>query len=155
MPIKARALCPRQCFGYCGFIRKACGFKLDLVLDTVDGDVAIYEVGHAVFVPLLTSVFGNPLFKGFALVLAACEDVGRRADVGGAHVHQAAAGEGVHPDAELASATVRSAFPVHADQPLGQVIQVDGVNLVIHQEADDVGGRGGGGFVGVQQVHHC
>lgn len=105
--------------------------------------------------PLLTSVLGNPLLKGFAFILAACEDVGRRADVGGAHVHQAVAGDGVHPDAQLADAAVGSAFPVHANQPLGQVVQVNGVNLVIHQEADDVGGRGGGGVVGVQQVHHC
>lgn len=104
--------------------------------------------------PLLTGVLGDPLFKGLAFVLAACENLGGGADVGGAHVHQAVAGDGVHPDAELAGATVGSAFPVLTDQPFRQVIQVDGVNLVIHQEADDVGGRGGGGFVGVQQVHH-
>lgn len=152
--LKARALRPRQCFGYCGFIRKACGFKFDLVFGAVDGQVAIHVVGHAILVPLLTSVLGDPLLKGFALVLAACENIGRRADVGGAHVHQAVAGDGVHPDAQLAGAAMGSAFPVHANQPLRQVVQVDGVNLVIHQEADDVGGRGGGGFVGVQQVLH-
>ena len=154
MPIKARALCPRQCFGYCGFVREACGLKLYLILDAVHGQVTVHVVGHAILMPLLTGVLGHPLFKGFAFVLAACEDVGRRADVGGAHVDQAVAGDSVHPNAELARAAVGSAFPVHADQPLRQVVQVDGVNLVIHQEADDVGHSGGGSFVGVQQVLH-
>jgi len=154
MPIKARALCPRQCFGYCGFVRKACGLKLYLILDTVHGQVAVHVVGDAILVPLLPGVLGHPLFEGLAFVLAACKDVGRRADVGGTHVHQAVAGDGVHPDAELAGTAVGSAFPVHTYQPFGQVVQIDGVNLVIHQETDDVGSRGGGGFVGVQQVLH-
>ena len=155
MPIKARALRPRQCFGYRGFVREACGLKFYLILDAVHGQVAVHVVGHAILVPLLPGVLGHPLFKGFAFVLAACENVSRRADVGGAHVDQAVAGNGVHPDAKLAGAAVGSAFPVHANQPLGKVVQVDGVNLVIHQKADDVGHGGGGGFVGVQQILHC
>ena len=155
MPIKARALRPRHCLCYRVLIRKACGFKLYLVLCAVDRDVAVHVIGHAVLVPFLTGVLGDPLFKGFAFVLAACEDFGGGADVGGSKVQQAVAGDRGHPDAELAGTTVGSAFPVHRDQPLGQVVQVDGVNLVVHQEADDVGGRGRGGLVGVQQILHC
>ena len=152
---KARALCPRRdCFGYCVLIRKACGFKFDLVLCAVDGDVTVDVVGNRIFVPFLPSLFGDPLFKGFAFILAACEDFRRGADVGGAHVQQAVAGNCVHPDTQLFRAAVGSAFPVHCDQPFRQVRQVDRINRVVKDETEDVGGSGGSGVVGVQQVHH-
>ena len=155
MPIKARALCPRrECFRYRVLIRKACGFKLDLVLRAVDGYVAVDVVRDAILVPFLPGVFRYPLFEGLTFVLAACENFRRSADVGGAHVQQAVAGEGSHPDTELFRTTVGSAFPVHCHQPLGKVGKVNGVNRVIEDKAKDVGGRGGGGVVGVQQVHH-
>ena len=156
MPIKARALCPRRdCFGDCVFIRKACGFKLDLVFRAVDCDVTVDVVGDAIFVPFLPGVFGDPLFERLALVLAACEDFLSGADVGGSHVQQAVAGDGGHPDTELFRTTVGSAFPVHCHQPLRKVGKVDRVNRVVQDKPKDVGGRGGGGIVGVQQVHHC
>ena len=156
MPIKARALCPRlDCFRYCVFVRKACGLKLDLILCAVDRNVAVDVVGNRIFVPFLPGVFRYPLFERFAFILAACEDFVRCADVGGAHVQQAMAGDCVHPNPQLAGAAVGSAFPVQRYQPFGQVRQVDRVNRVVKDETEDVGGRGGGGVVGVQQVHHC
>ena len=155
MPIKARALCPRrECFRYRVLIRKACGFELDLVLCAVNGYVTVDVVGNAIFVPFLPGVFSYPLFEGLAFVLAACEDFRRGADVGGTHIQQAVTGDRSHPDAELFRSTVGSAFPIHCHQPLGEVGKVDGINRVVKDKAKDVGGRGGGGVVGIQQVHH-
>lgn len=155
MLIKARALCPRRdCFGDCVFIRKTCGFKLDLVFRTVDCDVTVHVVGHAILVPFLPGVFGDPLLERLALVLAACKDFRGGADVGGSHVQQAVTGDGGHPDTELFRTTVRSAFPVHCHQPFGKMGKVDRVNRVVQDKSKDVGGSGGSGVVGVQQVHH-